>query len=190
MRPHIPHFQQYPEVSALVPKDVPINQSQSPRTSREGNTRHKLLHDGVRVWFECVESEANWSDGTSREAAWDSFRVSHGLSHREILWPTWPWSQQDCSAFEFRFLCRLEQRWTLVRNQRACAQTTDANTRNAIFRVCLANTRTSGRAEPLDLSAVLTAQRWGGPSPTPNGYVPFTVEGGMGRGHTFFMLLL
>ena len=41
------------------------------------NTQLMLMRDRVRVWFNCVTSKANWSDGTSREAAWDSFRLSH-----------------------------------------------------------------------------------------------------------------
>ena len=52
------------------------------------------------VWFESAESRANLSDGTSREAAWDSFALSHSFSYR--LCPTWPWSQQDCSESVFR----------------------------------------------------------------------------------------
>ena len=41
----------------------------------------------------------------------DSFRLSHGFSYREVSYPTWPWSQQNCFAFECRSQCRLEQRW-------------------------------------------------------------------------------
>ena len=34
------------------------------------------------------------------------------VSHTgKVLCPTWPWSQQDCAASEFRSWCRLEQRW-------------------------------------------------------------------------------
>ena len=35
------------------------------------NTQLTPMRDEVRVWFEHVESKANWTDGTSREAAWD-----------------------------------------------------------------------------------------------------------------------
>ena len=34
--------------------------------------------------------------------------LSHGLSYGEVFSPTWPWSQQDCSAFECRSQCRLD----------------------------------------------------------------------------------
>ena len=51
------------------------------------STQLMLMRDRVRVWFNCVTSEANWSDGTCREAAWDSFRLSHVFPCREVFMP-------------------------------------------------------------------------------------------------------
>ena len=97
-----------------------------------GNRHLMLLRDGVRVLFEYVESKAKWSDGTSWEAAWEQFRVWHGFfSYREMSCPTWPGSQQDCTAFESRSSRRLEQLWNWPAVKKQMHLTTNTNTRDS-----------------------------------------------------------
>ncbi len=48
-------------------------------------------HLEIRVWFEWVDSESNWSDGVSRSLASDSFAASHGFSLEQMRGPTAHW---------------------------------------------------------------------------------------------------
>ena len=38
----------------------------------------------VRVWYEFVESEANWADGISRLLDFDPFAQNHGFQTRSV----------------------------------------------------------------------------------------------------------
>ena len=44
-----------------------------------------------RVWFEYVESDANWSDGPSRELLGNQWLRDKGFSAHTTSIPTWPW---------------------------------------------------------------------------------------------------
>lgn len=44
-----------------------------------------------RIWWEWVESDANWSDGVSRLGLGDPFARRHGFSLSTFVCPSWPW---------------------------------------------------------------------------------------------------
>ena len=46
----------------------------------------------VRVWFEYVESAANWSDGVSRELEKDPWAQANGFPVAIAEVPLWPWT--------------------------------------------------------------------------------------------------
>ena len=150
-----------------------VNASASPAAR---NTQLMHMRDRVRVWFEHVECKANWSDSTCRDARMDLLFVCRMFFHiGKFYGPTWPWSQQDCSALEFRSLCRLEQRWN------------DPRSKCKMHR----------RRTPTAGTTVERSPKTGGPSSASstagvpdsevgkiNRYVPFTVQGRMG--HAWF----
>jgi len=45
----------------------------------------------TRVWYEYVESDANWSDGPSRELSANEWLVQEGFSVHTTDAPAWPW---------------------------------------------------------------------------------------------------
>ena len=51
-----------------------------------------LAHSGTRIWWEYVESDANWADGASRLLAADPFLKHHGFEVRDGRVPVWPWT--------------------------------------------------------------------------------------------------
>ena len=66
--------------------------SKSPPVDRACSITFSLAyrHD-FRVWFEFVPSEANWSDGPSRELADDEFSRANGFSLSECCFPKELW---------------------------------------------------------------------------------------------------
>ena len=63
----------------------------------------------TRVWFEWVESKANWADGSSRLLEADPWVQKHGFEVARAGVPTWPWEAlpQDrvTAAKELRASC-------------------------------------------------------------------------------------
>jgi len=72
----------------------------------KGSSGHPLLDAGAatihlllaalqaRAWFEYVESDANWSDGSSRLLAADPWAAANGFTVEMGNVPTWPWLAQ------------------------------------------------------------------------------------------------
>ena len=53
---------------------------------------HLLIADmRARVWWEYVQSKANWSDGASRELEHDQWVRLRGFSTERAQIPLWPW---------------------------------------------------------------------------------------------------
>ena len=50
-------------------------------------------HLQVRVWFEWVDSDSNWSDGVSRLLEKDEFSAEHGFPLEAMAGPTDQWRQ-------------------------------------------------------------------------------------------------
>ena len=48
----------------------------------------------ARAWFEYVESDANWSDGSSRLLAAAPWAKANGFTVEMGNVPTWPWLAQ------------------------------------------------------------------------------------------------
>ena len=44
-----------------------------------------------RIWFEYVESKANWSDGASRLLQMDLWQERNGFKVELVDTPSWPW---------------------------------------------------------------------------------------------------
>ena len=51
---------------------------------------------GARVWFEYIESDANWADGISRNGVFDTWASEHGFPASVVELPTWPWTVDLC----------------------------------------------------------------------------------------------
>ena len=54
-----------------------------------------LAFMGIRVWFEYVESHANWSDGASRDLLEDKWSRENGFKLELEPIPEWPWIQSS-----------------------------------------------------------------------------------------------
>ena len=66
--------------------------SKSPPVDRACSIAFSLAYkNDFRVWFEFVPSEANWSDGASRELANDKFSFSNGFALSECQFPKELW---------------------------------------------------------------------------------------------------
>ena len=70
---------------------------------------------GTRVWFEWVESQANWSDGASRLLESDTWAPAHNFVLQRTSVPTWPWEAEGPTrAKEARAIaCQSEQSWAI-----------------------------------------------------------------------------
>ena len=53
----------------------------------------------ARVWWEYVESHANWSDRLSRELS-DPWLVEQGFEIRESQLGTWPWAVDEAQRWQ------------------------------------------------------------------------------------------
>ena len=55
----------------------------------------------MRVWFEYIESDANWADFTSRELTVNPWMLQQGYVLRQCSPPSWPWVSSDDSLVSF-----------------------------------------------------------------------------------------
>ena len=51
---------------------------------------------GARVWFEYTGCDANWTDGFSRNGAWDAWAGEQSFPANVVELPTWPWTVDLC----------------------------------------------------------------------------------------------
>ncbi len=65
----------------------------------------------ARLWFEYVESSANWSDGLSRDLAEDSMCRSLGVKPKVGLIPSGWWSQTLLAVAGGLAVCGIELHW-------------------------------------------------------------------------------
>ncbi len=73
----------------------------------KGTSRHPVLEKliglfwilayrlQIEIWVEYVESDANWSDGISRELSMDTFSMEHGFRLRELIFTLPEWLQRS-----------------------------------------------------------------------------------------------
>ncbi len=75
-----------------------------------------LAHLRTRIWWEYVQSEANWADGPSRHLESDEWAKLHDFQICRAEIPTWPWSAPPRGPYEVhtpddRVLILIDQRW-------------------------------------------------------------------------------
>ena len=66
---------------------------------------------GCRVWFEYVESDANWSDSLSRSLGECTWCSANHFALRQVAVPSWPWSM-DWDQLPAVLKAEVEQRWS------------------------------------------------------------------------------
>ena len=66
-----------------------------------------------RVWFEWIESKANWADGASRELEQHRWTSDAGFQFTRQEVPVWPWAAdpEERVAHAKQVCSSLEQRW-------------------------------------------------------------------------------